>query len=181
MPACCRPQKTAVAVAYAKPGKGLLKLNGETRISKHRGKGQTEQQQHNGVWGRPPAHAGSGGQHVGRRLLFGVGSTTRPAGRLAGHSSSAAEAGAADLCCATAVGVHVAAAAVCRGVSQWPGLHQTLGAAAGSSVGRQAGALAGTQLRVERPCLHRVSADSSSSVWSRAATPLGAAAAAAWA
>lgn len=36
--ACCRPQKTAVAVAYAKPGKGLLKLNGETQISKHRGK-----------------------------------------------------------------------------------------------------------------------------------------------
>jgi hypothetical protein len=31
-------------VAYAKPGKGLLKLNGETRISK-----QGSEQQHNGV------------------------------------------------------------------------------------------------------------------------------------
>jgi hypothetical protein len=29
--ACLRPQKTAVAIAYAKPGKGLLKLNGENR------------------------------------------------------------------------------------------------------------------------------------------------------
>lgn len=36
-------------MAYAKPGKGLLKLNGETRISK-----QGSQQQHNGVCSSRP-------------------------------------------------------------------------------------------------------------------------------
>lgn len=36
-------------MAYAKPGKGLLKLNGETRISK-----QGSQQQHNGVCSSKP-------------------------------------------------------------------------------------------------------------------------------